>query len=151
MCFFIYLGIVIITGCSSNSVSPTYLQDGTEAFMANCSGAGRTWANCEFEAGEQCGKRGFEVIAKTSEPYSMGAGRSGLFGSQDNQGGSVVGGSNTYAESTNARYLTFSCRGEEEESVADKILEKSKETGAKLFEKGKDAGKDLLNYIDEEL
>ena len=62
-----------------------------------------------------------------------------------------VGGSNTYAESTNARYLAFSCRGEEEESVADKILEKSKETGAKLFEKGKDAGKDLLNYIDEEL
>ena len=62
-----------------------------------------------------------------------------------------VGGSNTYAESTNARYLTFSCRGEEEESVADKILEKSKETGAKLFEKGKEAGKDLLNYIDEEL
>ena len=35
--------------------------------------------------------------------------------------------------------------------VADKILEKSKETGAKLFEKGKEACKDLLNYIDEEL
>ena len=119
--------------------------------MANCSRAGRTWGNCEFEAEEQCAKRGFEVIAIISEPYSMGADRSGLFGSQGNQGGSVVGGSNTYAESTNARYLTFSCRGEEEESVGDKILEKSKEIGAKLFEKGKKAGKDLLNYIDEEL
>ena len=147
------LGTLIIAGCSSNAVSPTYLEDGTEAFMANCSGAGRTWANCEFEAGEECGKRGFEVITKTSEPYSMGSSQSGLYGGPNfgTQETVVMGSSNAYAESSNARYLTFACRGEEEESMVDKLLEKGKETGSELFEKGKEASKDLIEYIDEKI
>jgi len=147
------LGVLLVSSCSSNSVTPMYLQDGNEAFMANCSGAGRTWANCEFEAGEECGKRGFEVIAKTSEPYSMGKGRSGLYGGQGvaGQGNIVVGSSNTYSESSSARYLTFSCRGEEEKSLTDKLLEQSKEAGVQLFEKSKEAGKKLIDYIDKEL
>ena len=93
------LGTLIIAGSSSNAVSPTYLEDGTEAFMANCSGAGRTWANCEFEAGEECGKRGFEVIAKTSEPYSMGSSLSGLYGGPNfgTQETVVMGSSNALA------------------------------------------------------
>ena len=146
-------GLFLVSSCSSNSVTSAYLQDGSQAFMANCSGAGRTWANCEFEAGEECGKRGFDVIAKTSEPYSVGKGRSGLYGGQGvaGQGNIVVGSSNTYSESSNARYLTFSCRGEEEQSLTDKLIEQSKETSIELFEKGKEAGKDLIDYIDKEL
>jgi hypothetical protein len=147
------LGTLTIAGCSSNAVSPTYLEDGTEAFMANCSGAGRTWANCEFEAGEECGKRGFEVIAKTSEPYSMGSSKGGLYGGPGiaTQQTVVMGSSNSYAESSSARYLTFTCRGVEEPTIADKLLEQSKETGMELFEKGKEASKDLIEYIDEKL
>ena len=49
------LGVLWLASCSSNPVTSTYLQDGSEAFMASCSGAGRTLANCEFEAGEECG------------------------------------------------------------------------------------------------
>ena len=147
------LAVILVASCSSSPVTPTYLQDGSEAFIANCSGAGLTWANCEFEAGEECGKRGFEVIAKTSEPYSMGKGRSGLYGGQGvaGQGNIVVGSSDTYSESSNARYLTFLCRGEEEQSLADKLLEQSKDAGAQLFEKSKEAGKDFIDYIDKEL
>ena len=93
------------------------------------------------------------MIAKTSEPYSMGKGRSGLYGGQGvaGQGNIVVGSSDTYSESSNTRYLTFSCNGEEEQSLTDKLLEQSKDAGAQLFEKGEEAGKDLIDYIDKEL
>lgn len=69
----------VLAGCATSS--STYGPDGRAAHSINCSGAALNWGMCMAKAGDLCGAKGYDVIDRVGEGYSViGAGGGGLFG-----------------------------------------------------------------------
>jgi hypothetical protein len=68
-----------ITGCAT--ASKTFTSDGKEGYSINCSGSALNWGMCYEKAGQLCGAKGYEVLAKSGDTGTMvTAGQYGLIG-----------------------------------------------------------------------
>ncbi len=45
------------------TASQTYGPDGKVAYTIDCSGAARTWAECQQKAGDICGSHGYRIVS----------------------------------------------------------------------------------------
>jgi hypothetical protein len=54
-----------LAGCAT-TVPPqqTYLADGRQGYLIDCSGSKKSWGICYQQAGELCGISGYEVVAQ---------------------------------------------------------------------------------------
>lgn len=74
---------LLISGCAT--ATSTYTPDGRQGYAIDCSGSALNWGLCFQKAGEQCGSRGYDVVAQTGDQGSIvSANQFGLYG------GSVV-------------------------------------------------------------
>jgi hypothetical protein len=76
----IYLSIVVcLCGCAT--ASKTYTPDGKEGYSITCSGSALNWGMCYEKAGDICGAKGYEVLAKSGDQGAMFSGNQfGLYG-----------------------------------------------------------------------
>jgi hypothetical protein len=90
------LALPILLGCAS--ATQTYAPDGRTAHAVNCGGLWRDWGACMERAGDICGARGYDILARdTDRSRSGGYSRQGSFG----------GG---FASTTHTRNMLISCR-----------------------------------------
>lgn len=84
--------VLAISGCAT--ASKTYGPDGQVAYSIGCSGSALSWGLCYEKAGEICGEKGYNVLARSGE------------------GGLVAGGSGAgfFAGSTASRSMVVSCK-----------------------------------------
>jgi hypothetical protein len=83
---------LLVLGCATSKT--TYLPDGSQGHSIDCSGEASTWNHCYEKAGELCGARGYEVVAK------------------DGDQGSVITGNNigVYGGTTQTRSMLVKCK-----------------------------------------
>jgi len=76
----VYLSIVAcLSGCAT--ASKTYTSDGKEGYNITCSGSALNWGMCYEKAGDICGTKGYEVLAKSGDQGAMVSGNQfGLYG-----------------------------------------------------------------------
>jgi hypothetical protein len=91
------LALPILLGCAS--ATQTYAPDGRAAHAVDCGGLWREWGACMERAGEICGAKGYDILARDTDRN-----RSGGYSRQ----GSIGGG---FASTTHTRNMLISCRG----------------------------------------
>jgi hypothetical protein len=73
---------LILGGCVT--VTPTFTANGKQGHNIDCSTSLSTWGSCYQKAGEICGAKGYNVIAKEGDTQSsLSGGRHGVFGSTE--------------------------------------------------------------------
>ena len=90
------LALPLLLGCAS--ATQTYAPDGRTAHAVDCGGVWRDWGACMERAGEICGAKGYDVLARDSDRNRFG----GYL-----RYGSGGGGSYT---STYTRNMLIACR-----------------------------------------
>jgi hypothetical protein len=71
--------IIFMTACATSR--ETFTPDGRIGHSINCSGSVLHWGKCFEKAGEICGEKGYEVIARSGDQGSMiAANQFGLYG-----------------------------------------------------------------------
>ena len=80
----LYLSLVIcvagLSACASSKV--VYTAEGKQGYSIDCSGSALSWGKCYEKAGEMCGKKGYEVLQKSSDKGATVSGNQfGLYGS----------------------------------------------------------------------
>jgi hypothetical protein len=68
-----------VTGCAT--ASKTYTPDGKEGYSITCSGSALNWGMCYEKAGDICGTKGYEVLAKSGDQGAIVSGNQfGVYG-----------------------------------------------------------------------
>jgi hypothetical protein len=71
--------VAALVGCATQKT--VYLPDGKQGHSINCSGAALSWDLCYQKAGELCGARGYDILAKDGEQGATISGTQyGVFG-----------------------------------------------------------------------
>jgi len=88
---------ILLLGCAS--ATQTYAPDGRAAHAVDCGGLMRDWGACMERAGEICGARGYDILARDTDRNRSGG---------SSRRGSIGGG---FAATTHTRNMLISCRG----------------------------------------
>ena len=64
----IILVALLLAGCVQHK--PIHLPDGRQGHSINCGGQDFSWNHCYEKAGEICGSRGYEIVARDSDQSS---------------------------------------------------------------------------------
>ena len=88
---------ILLLGCAS--ATQTYAPDGRAAHAVDCGGIWRDWGACMERAGDICGARGYDILARDTDRNRSG----GYL-----RYGSAGGGNYT---STYTRNILIACRG----------------------------------------
>jgi hypothetical protein len=78
---FVFAVVSALAGCARVSSTLTYLPDGRQGYVVDCSYANRSWGDCYQKAGELCDVSGYDVIAHGGDqrqttfgsPYGVGS------------------------------------------------------------------------------
>ncbi|MEY4795365.1 MAG: hypothetical protein RL724_2301 [Pseudomonadota bacterium] len=89
--------LILLLGCAS--ATQTYAPDGRAAHAVDCGGIWRDWGACMERAGDICGARGYDILARDTDRNRSG----GYL-----RYGSAGGGNYT---STYTRNMLIACRG----------------------------------------
>jgi len=64
----VVLGVAMaVAGCAKPRAKRVFLPDGQRGFSVQCSGGKLAWGSCYERAGALCGRRGYEVVEKSSD------------------------------------------------------------------------------------
>lgn len=77
------VAVLALSGCATAKTITG--PDGRPAYRVECNGTGKSWGDCIQKAGETCGQRGYDVLARNEEHPQSGV----LI--QQNDAGDVVG------------------------------------------------------------
>lgn len=113
-CFWLFL-VALTASCATSS--KTYLPDGREGYVVQCSGSAVGWGDCEAKAGNLCGPNGYEVESRTTGEATEFTGNR-----------------------TVERSMMIVCNGPKVPSTTEKVIEKSQE----VFDTGVEKGQELL-------
>jgi hypothetical protein len=61
--WFVLIIVSALVGCAT-APTQTYLADGRQGYLIDCSGSKKSWGICYQQAGELCGISGYEVVAQ---------------------------------------------------------------------------------------
>lgn len=64
--------VAFLSGCAT--ASKTYTPDGSEGYSITCSGSALNWGNCYEKAGDICGARGYDVLARSGDQGAVVSG-----------------------------------------------------------------------------
>ena len=71
--------VVCLYSCAT--VSKTFTPDGKEGYVINCNGTVLSWGTCYEKAGELCGAKGYEIMAKNGDTGAVVSGNQyGVYG-----------------------------------------------------------------------
>jgi hypothetical protein len=109
---FMLLAIALLLGGCATA-KKTYTSEGKDGYSIQCSGTAGNWGMCYEKAGELCGQKGYEVLAKSGDQgMSISANQLGLYGGSVINRNMIVKYKNTqyslwrsiYEKETNLQY-----------------------------------------------
>ncbi|MBM3588834.1 MAG: hypothetical protein FJX33_13765 [Alphaproteobacteria bacterium] len=65
------LALPILPSCAS--ATQTYAPDGRSALAVDCGGLWRDWGACMERAGESCGSKGYDILARDTDRNRSGS------------------------------------------------------------------------------
>ena len=78
--WFVLIIVSALVGCATAPPTQTYLSDGRQGYLIDCSGSKKSWGICYQQAGELCGISGYEVVAQGGDTgYRAGTPPSGAY------------------------------------------------------------------------
>ena len=111
--------VLLCASCVSSS--KTFLPDGSEGYVVNCSGSMLSWGDCEAKAGSLCGAGGYEIVSKNANQQNV---------------------------SSSERSMMIACNSSREPTTTDKLIQKSQKMLGEGVDKGKELlgeGEELLD------
>jgi hypothetical protein len=84
---YLVLGLIAFAAMGCTRATQVYTPDGRQGLALTCSGTLNSWSSCFKAAGERCGERGYDLLARDASTgqygainYTSGVGLNGAMG-----------------------------------------------------------------------